>query len=176
MSKVMQSGQGKIKLPINEPAPGRRKSQIEEYLEFYGGPGIQHIALRTDDIITTIRALKQRDCSFLPTPASYYEDLLARVGPLDEELSVLKELGILVDRDEDGYLLQIFTMPVSLYRACSSSDSTNILLVIRSRIARPFSSKSSNARAPSLLERVTSRVCSSRVGAWIVLRESFDRF
>ena len=108
----MANGNGYIKFPINEPAQGRRKSQIEEYLEFYHGQGAQHIALATDDILHTVRELRRRGVEFLETPKTYYEDLLARVGKIDEALSELSELGILVDRDDEGYLLQIFTKPV----------------------------------------------------------------
>ena len=112
MSKVMSNGNGRIKFPINEPAVGKKKSQIEEYLDFYGGPGVQHIAIATDDIITTVRTLVSRGIEFLRTPTTYYDDLLDRVGKIDEDLEPLKELGILVDRDDEGYLLQIFTRPV----------------------------------------------------------------
>jgi 4-hydroxyphenylpyruvate dioxygenase len=112
MSKVMSNGNGRIKFPINEPAEGKKKSQIEEYLDFYGGPGIQHIAVATDNIVETVSALKSRGVEFLTVPASYYDDLLDRVGRIDENLEPLRELGILVDRDEEGYLLQIFTKPV----------------------------------------------------------------
>ena len=112
MSKVVQDGRGRIKFPINEPAPGRRKSQIDEFLQFYGSPGVQHIALATDDIIATVRALRNNDVSFLRVPPAYYELLPGRVGPIDEDLKELAELGILVDRDEEGYLMQIFTKPV----------------------------------------------------------------
>lgn len=112
MSKVVQDGRGRIKFPINEPAAGRRRSQIEEYLQFYGGPGVQHIALATDDIIATVRAMRQNDVSFLRVPSAYYELLPARVGQIEEDLHELTELGILVDRDDEGYLLQIFTKPV----------------------------------------------------------------
>jgi 4-hydroxyphenylpyruvate dioxygenase len=112
MSKVVQDGSGRIKLPINEPAEGRRRSQIEEYLEYYGGPGVQHIALATDDIIRTVTSLRGNDVSFLRVPDTYYEILPERVGEIDEDLARLRELGILVDRDEEGYLLQIFTKPV----------------------------------------------------------------
>jgi 4-hydroxyphenylpyruvate dioxygenase len=112
MSKVVQGGHGRIKFPINEPAEGRKKSQIEEYLEFYGGPGVQHIALATDDIIKTVRALRHNDVSFLRVPQTYYEMLPERVGNIKEDLKTLAELGILVDRDDEGYLLQIFTKPV----------------------------------------------------------------
>jgi len=112
MSKVVQDGQGRIKLPINEPAQGRRKSQIEEYLEFYGGPGVQHIAMATDDIIETVSALRRNDVSFLRVPDTYYEMLPGRVGDIEEDIHRLAELGILVDRDDEGYLLQIFTKPV----------------------------------------------------------------
>ncbi len=112
MSKVMSNGNGRIKFPINEPASGKKKSQIEEYLDFYRGPGVQHIAIATDDIITTVSELKARGVAFLNTPSSYYEELQARVGVIDEPLEVLAQLGILVDRDDEGYLLQIFTKPV----------------------------------------------------------------
>ena len=112
MSKVMQDGRGRIKLPINEPAHGLRRSQIEEYLQFYGGPGVQHIALATDDIIATVTALRQNDVTFLRVPPEYYELLPERVGEIEEDLHRLAELGILVDRDDEGYLLQIFTQPV----------------------------------------------------------------
>ncbi len=111
MSKVMEDGR-KIKMPINEPAEGRRKSQIDEYLEWYRGPGVQHVALATGDIRATVRELRRREIDFLRVPDTYYEDLPARVGDLPVQLDELRELGILVDRDEDGYLLQIFTQPV----------------------------------------------------------------
>jgi 4-hydroxyphenylpyruvate dioxygenase len=113
MSKVMADGKGRIKFPINEPAEGKRKSQIEEYLEFHGGPGVQHIALSTTDIVATIRALRDRGVRFLATPPSYYEELPERIGEIDEDLADLGELGILADRDDEGYLLQIFTKPLS---------------------------------------------------------------
>jgi 4-hydroxyphenylpyruvate dioxygenase len=109
MSKVMTDGQGKIKFPINEPAEGKRKSQIDEYLEFFGGPGVQHIALQSDDIVRTVDALRQRGMIFLMTPESYYEEAPGRVGEILEDWADLKRLRILVDRDDDGYLLQIFT-------------------------------------------------------------------
>ena len=112
MSKVMSNGNGRIKFPINEPAQGKKKSQIDEYLEFYDGPGVQHIALATDDIIQTVRDLKSRGVEFLRVPATYYESVPKRVGKIDEDLAPLQELGILVDRDDEGYLLQIFTRPV----------------------------------------------------------------
>jgi len=112
MSKVMSNGNGRIKFPINEPAAGKKKSQIDEYLEFYRGPGVQHIAIATDDIVKTVRDLKSRGLEFLKVPAVYYETVLARVGKIDEDLAPLAELGILVDRDDEGYLLQIFTKPV----------------------------------------------------------------
>ncbi|MBI3928527.1 MAG: 4-hydroxyphenylpyruvate dioxygenase [Armatimonadetes bacterium] len=112
MSKVMQDGTGKIKFPINEPAEGRRKSQIEEYLEWYRGPGVQHIALLTGDIVSTVTAMKEAGLEFLPIPDSYYEMIPERVSGIKEKLEDLKRLGILVDRDEEGYLLQIFTRPV----------------------------------------------------------------
>ncbi len=112
MSKVVSNGNGYIKFPINEPAEGKRKSQIEEYLDFYEGPGVQHIALATDDIVQTVRDLNKRGVEFLTIPGSYYETLLDRVGKVDEDVKVLKELNLLVDKDEEGYLLQIFTKPV----------------------------------------------------------------
>lgn len=113
MSKVVQNGTGRIKFPINEPAEGKRKSQIDEYLQFYGGPGVQHIALATDDIVGTVRAMRHNDVSFLRVPKSYYEMLPDRVGDIREDLGVLADLGILVDRDDEGYMLQIFTKPVA---------------------------------------------------------------
>ncbi len=112
MSKVMSNGNGKIKFPINEPAPGLKKSQVDEYLEFYDGAGVQHIAVATDDIIKTVSDLKARGIEFLLVPQTYYDVLAERVGDIDEDISALAELGILVDRDEDGYLLQIFTKTV----------------------------------------------------------------
>jgi 4-hydroxyphenylpyruvate dioxygenase len=112
MSKVMSNGNGRIKFPINEPAIGKTKSQIEEYLDFYGGPGVQHIACATDDIIRTVSEMKARGVEFLQTPSSYYADLRQRVGAIDEPIETLAELGILADRDDEGYLLQIFTRPV----------------------------------------------------------------
>ena len=112
MSKVMANGNDRIKFPINEPAGGKKKSQIDEYLEFYDGPGVQHMALATDDIVRTVTELKARGVEFLTTPTTYYENLEKRVGKIDEPLDVLAQHGILVDRDPDGYLLQIFTKPV----------------------------------------------------------------
>jgi 4-hydroxyphenylpyruvate dioxygenase len=109
MSKVMQDGSGKIKFPINEPAEGKRKSQIEEYLDFYRGPGVQHVALVTDDIVATVEAMQQRGIGCLRIPGTYYDELPTRIGEIDEPLEALERLGILADRDEDGYLLQIFT-------------------------------------------------------------------
>lgn len=112
MSKVVSNGNGYIKFPINEPADGKKKSQIEEYLDFYNGPGVQHMAIATDDIIHTVGELRRRGVEFLEVPGSYYDDLLDRVGKIDEDLQPLKDLNILVDRDDEGYLLQIFTKPV----------------------------------------------------------------
>ena len=112
MSKVMSNGNGRIKFPINEPAEGKKKSQIEEYIDFYNGAGVQHIALATDNIIETVTQLRDRGVEFLYVPETYYDDLLDRVGEIDEDLEPLKELGVLVDRDDEGYLLQIFTKPV----------------------------------------------------------------
>lgn len=112
MSKVMSNGNGYVKFPINEPAEGKKKSQVEEYLEFYQGEGVQHVALATNDIVHTVRQLRSRGVEFLIVPGSYYDDLLDRVGHIDEDLAPLKELGILVDRDDEGYLLQLFSKPV----------------------------------------------------------------
>ncbi len=112
MSKVMSNGNGYVKFPINEPAEGKKKSQVEEYLDFYNGEGVQHVAMATNDIVATVHALRSRGVDFLQVPTSYYDDLLDRVGHIDEDLEPLKELGILVDRDDEGYLLQLFTKPV----------------------------------------------------------------
>ena len=112
MSKVMESDNGRIKFPINEPAEGKKKSQIDEYLDFYDGPGVQHVALLTSDIIKTIKKLKENGIEFLEVPDTYYEDLTKRVGAIDEDIEVLRKLKILVDRDDEGYLLQLFTKPV----------------------------------------------------------------
>jgi len=112
MSKVMANGNGYVKFPINEPAEGRRKSQIEEYLDFYQGPGVQHIALATNDILQTVSQMKQQGVDFLTVPHSYYTELQSRVGKIDEPIEQLERLGILVDRDNEGYMLQIFTRPV----------------------------------------------------------------
>jgi 4-hydroxyphenylpyruvate dioxygenase len=113
MSKVMTNGNGRVKFPINEPAEGVKKSQIEEYLDFYNGPGVQHIAVATNNILETVKALTARGVEFLYVPGSYYDTVLDRVGEIDEDLADLKDLGILVDRDDEGYLLQIFTKPVT---------------------------------------------------------------
>ncbi len=113
MSKVMASGNGRVKFPINEPAAGKKKSQIDEYLEFFGGAGVQHVALRTDDIIHTVSRLQARGLEFLKVPHSYYEMLPDRVGTIDEDIEELASLGILVDRDDEGYLLQIFSKPTT---------------------------------------------------------------
>ncbi|MDQ3244295.1 MAG: 4-hydroxyphenylpyruvate dioxygenase [Gemmatimonadota bacterium] len=112
MSKVMSNGNGRIKFPINEPAEGKKKSQIDEYLEFYEGPGVQHVAMATDDIITTVTELRDRGVEFLRVPSTYYDSVTDRVGKIDEDIAPLRDLGILVDRDDEGYLLQIFTKPV----------------------------------------------------------------
>lgn len=112
MSKVMSNGNGFVKFPINEPAEGKKKSQVEEYLDFYKDAGVQHIAIATQDIITTVSALSDRGVEFLKVPNTYYDQLLDRIGPIDEDLEPLRKLGILVDRDDEGYLLQIFTKPV----------------------------------------------------------------
>ena len=112
MSKVMSNGNGFVKFPINEPAKAKKKSQVEEYLDFYKDAGVQHIAIATGDIITTVTALSERGVEFLKVPNTYYDQLLDRIGPIDEDLEPLRKLGILVDRDDEGYLLQIFTKPV----------------------------------------------------------------
>ncbi|MBK9248706.1 MAG: 4-hydroxyphenylpyruvate dioxygenase [Ignavibacteria bacterium] len=112
MSKVVSNGNGYVKFPINEPAAGKKKSQIDEYLEFYHGPGVQHIAIATNDIISTVTELQRRGVEFLRVPANYYDTVLDRVGKIDEDIIPLRALGILVDRDDEGYLLQIFTKPV----------------------------------------------------------------
>jgi 4-hydroxyphenylpyruvate dioxygenase len=112
MSKVMSNGNGYVKFPINEPAEGKKKSQVEEYLEFYNGEGVQHVAMATHNIVHTVTELRNRGMEFLQVPSSYYDDLFERVGAIDEDLEPLKELGILVDRDEEGYLLQLFSKPV----------------------------------------------------------------
>jgi 4-hydroxyphenylpyruvate dioxygenase len=112
MSKVMSNGNGYVKFPINEPAEGKKKSQVEEYLDFYDGEGVQHVAIATNDIVKTVTELQKRGLAFLNIPSSYYETVLDRVGHIDEDLEPLQRLGILVDRDDEGYLLQIFTKPV----------------------------------------------------------------
>ncbi len=112
MSKVMANGNGRVKFPINEPAEGRKKSQIEEYLEFYHGPGVQHIAMVTDDILYTVAKLEEQGVAFLTVPHTYYTEMEGRVGKIDEPVEELEKLGILVDRDDEGYMLQIFTKPV----------------------------------------------------------------
>jgi len=112
MSKVMSNGNGFVKFPINEPAEGKKKSQVEEYLEFYEGEGVQHVAIATNNIIETVTELQKRGVEFLKIPASYYAEVLDRVGHIDEDLKPLSELGILIDRDDEGYLLQIFSKPV----------------------------------------------------------------
>ncbi len=113
MSKVVQNGTGRIKFPINEPAQAKRRSQIDEYLQYYGGPGVQHIALITGDIVKTVRAMRANDVSFLRVPKAYYDTLTDRVGVIQEDMRELAELGILVDKDDEGYMLQIFTKPVA---------------------------------------------------------------
>jgi 4-hydroxyphenylpyruvate dioxygenase len=112
MSKVMSNGNGRIKFSINEPAEGKKKSQIEEYIDFYNGAGVQHIAIATDDIVSTVSAMRDRGVEFLYVPENYYDDILERVGQIDEDIELLKQHGILIDRDDEGYLLQLFTKPV----------------------------------------------------------------
>jgi 4-hydroxyphenylpyruvate dioxygenase len=113
MSKVVQNGTGRVKFPINEPATGKRRSQIDEYLQYYGGPGVQHIALITGDIVQTVKAMRANDVSFLRVPRTYYDTLSDRVGSIREDIEELADLGILVDKDDEGYMLQIFTKPVA---------------------------------------------------------------
>ena len=113
MSKVVSDGSGRIKFPINEPAEGRRRSQVDEFLEFHGGPGVQHLALTTEDIVGTVSRLRARGIEFLRTPDSYYDELPERVGDIDEPLGELRRHGILADRDEEGYLLQVFSRPLA---------------------------------------------------------------
>jgi 4-hydroxyphenylpyruvate dioxygenase len=112
MSKVMQNSNGRIKLPINEPAEGKKKSQIEEYLDYYLSPGVQHLALATGDILATVEELKRRGIEFLRVPDSYYDSLPGRVGEIKEPIEAIRQLGLLVDRDDEGYLLQIFSRPI----------------------------------------------------------------
>ncbi len=112
MSKVMSNGNGYVKFPINEPAEGKKKSQVEEYLDFYNGEGVQHVAIATNDIVATVTELQNRGIEFLNIPPSYYETVLERVGKIDEDLAPLQKLGVLIDRDEEGYLLQIFSKPL----------------------------------------------------------------
>jgi 4-hydroxyphenylpyruvate dioxygenase len=112
MSKVMSNGNGRIKFPINEPAEGKKKSQIEEYIDFYEGAGVQHIAVATNDIVATVSAMRDRGVEFLYVPETYYDDLIERVGDIEEDIEVLKQHGILIDRDDEGYLLQLFTKPL----------------------------------------------------------------
>jgi 4-hydroxyphenylpyruvate dioxygenase len=112
MSKVMSNGNGFVKFPINEPAEGKKKSQVEEYLDFYNGEGVQHVAIATADIVKTVTELQKRGIEFLNIPDSYYETVLDRVGKIDEDLQPLQDLGVLIDRDEEGYLLQIFSKPL----------------------------------------------------------------
>lgn len=113
MSKVMTNGNGRIKFPINEPAEGKKKSQIEEYIDFYNGAGVQHVAVATDNIIETVTKMRDRGVEFLYVPDNYYDDILDKVGEIDEDIKELRELGILIDRDDEGYLLQLFTKPVA---------------------------------------------------------------
>ncbi len=112
MSKVVTDGNGRVKFPINEPAEGKRKSQIDEFLEFYGGPGAQHLAVATRDIVRTVTELRERGVEFLTIPSAYYDDVPERIGEIEESLEDIKRLGILVDRDDEGYMLQIFTKPI----------------------------------------------------------------
>ena len=112
MSKVMQNGSGRVKFPINEPAEGKRKSQIEEYLDYYMGPGVQHVAMSTGDILATMSQLRANGVEFLRVPDAYYDQLPERIGKIDEDMAAIREMGILVDRDDEGYLLQVFSRPL----------------------------------------------------------------
>lgn len=149
MSKVMANSNERIKFPINEPAIGKKKSQIEEYLDFYGGAGVQHVAMATANILDTVTALRSRGVEFLTVPASYYEELPGRVGEIDEDIKELQELGILVDRDDEGYLLQIFTKPVE-------DRPTLFYEIIQRRGARSFGKGNFKALFESI-EREQSR-------------------
>lgn len=131
MSKVMSNGNGYVKFPINEPAAGKKKSQVEEYLDFYEDEGVQHIAVATDNIVDTVTKLKARGVEFLRVPSTYYDNILDRVGHIDEDLSPLRDLGILIDRDDEGYLLQLFTKPVQ-------SRPTMFFEIIQRKGARSF--------------------------------------
>jgi 4-hydroxyphenylpyruvate dioxygenase len=131
MSKVMENGTGRIKFPINEPAEGKRKSQIEEYLDFYYTPGVQHVALQTGDILATMEKLHANGIEFLRVPDAYYELLPERVGEIKEDLKTIQELGILVDRDDEGYLLQVFTKPIQ-------DRPTSFVEIIQRRGSRGF--------------------------------------
>jgi 4-hydroxyphenylpyruvate dioxygenase len=131
MSKVMSNGNGRVKFPINEPAEGKKKSQIEEYLDYYRSPGVQHIAMSTGDIIKTVRELRERGVEFLRVPDAYYEMLPNRIGKIKEPLDAIRELGILVDRDDEGYLLQIFSRPIQ-------DRPTMFVEIIQRRGARGF--------------------------------------
>ncbi len=131
MSKVMSNGNGYVKFPINEPAAGKKKSQVEEYLDFYEDEGVQHIAVATDNIVDTVTKLKARGVEFLRVPSTYYDNILDRVGHIDEDLSPLRDLGILIDRDDEGYLLQVFTKPVQ-------SRPTMFFEIIQRKGARSF--------------------------------------
>ncbi len=150
MSKVMTNGNGRIKFPINEPAEGLKKSQIEEFIDFYEGPGCQHIAVATDDIIHTVSEMRRRGIEFLHVPGSYYDTVEQRVGEIDENLRRLKELGIMVDRDEEGYLLQIFTKPVQ-------DRPTLFFEIIQRKGAKSFGKGNFKALFESIEEEQTRR-------------------
>ena len=164
MSKVMSNGNGRIKFPINEPAEGKKKSQIEEYLDFYNGPGVQHMALATDDIVSTVSAMRERGIEFLYVPETYYDDLLERVGEIDEDVETLKKHGILIDRDEEGYLLQLFTKtivdrPTLLSRLFSEKGLSRLELEISRHFLKPLSA---NRRHGAHYERIILIICQNQ--------------
>src|SRR5205085_6734378 len=160
MSKVMSNGNGFVKFPINEPAEGKKKSQVEEYLEFYNGEGVQHIAMATKNIVKTVTELQKRGVQFLNIPSTYYDTLPDRVGHIDEDLEPLKRLGILVDRDNEGYLLQIFSKPVEDRPRCSSkSSSAKARRVSAKEISKHYSKRSRKSRSAAGICKEEDRQC-----------------
>ena len=176
MSKVMTDGQGKIKFPINEPAEGKRKSQIEEYLEFNHGPGVQHIAMASENIVETVEALQERGVLFLATPDSYYEDVPERVGEIDEDYDDLRRLRILADRDDDGYLLQIFTKtaqdrPTLFFEVIERHGAR----LRRRQLQGAVRGDRARAGAPREFVSLASRRCSQRASACYRARAALRR-
>jgi 4-hydroxyphenylpyruvate dioxygenase len=170
MSKVMSNGNGRIKFPINEPAEGKKKSQIEEYIDFYNGAGVQHIAVATNNIIETVTQLKDRGVAFLYVPPSYYDTVMDRVGEIDEDLAVLKQHGVLVDRDDEGYLLQLFTKPVL-------DRPTMFFEIIQASVFVPHWREAPRASASVIVpvfREGTSRRCSRRSSGSRRTGEHFD--